>query len=207
MKPARNRGRATRASATPIGTARAPRRAPDSSRSARPASSRGTSRRPTRAAAARRAGTMVTTGGASVATRVISVSDALVVERRAAGQQVVERGADRVDVGPDVERLAAQLLGRREPRRPQDRAGHLGVSSSRASVVIDRPKSPTSTRPSRSTKQFDGLMSRCRMPSAAAASRPAIDLEDRVNRLRRRQRRARRRRDPSACRPAPAPSR
>ena len=50
----------------------------------------------------------------------------------------------------------------------------VNAFSSRASVVIDRPKSPTMTRPSRSTKQFEGLMSRCRIPMAAAASSPAI---------------------------------
>ena len=45
--------------------------------------------------------------------------------------------------------------------------------SPRLDVATDRPKSPMSTRPSPCTKQFDGLMSRWRIPIAAAASRPA----------------------------------
>ena len=92
-----------------------------------------------------------------------------------AGQQVVERGADRVDVGPDVERCRrAAVRATRTPACRGSSRRRSSVCSSRASVVIDSPKSPTRTRPSRSTKQFDGLMSRCRMPIAAAASRPAI---------------------------------
>jgi hypothetical protein len=49
-----------------------------------------------------------------------------------------------------------------------------GASPARASVAIESPKSPTSTRPSAATKQFDGLMSRCRIPIDAAASSPVI---------------------------------
>ena len=48
-----------------------------------------------------------------------------------------------------------------------------GCVTSGASTGIDRPKSPTFTVPSGSTKQFDGFTSRWRMPQASAASRPA----------------------------------
>ena len=102
--------------------------------------------------------------------------------------------------------LAAQLLRRREPRRPQDRAG-AATSVVRASVVIDRPKSPTSTRPSRSTKQFDGLMSRCRMPMRARPRRARRSTWRIASTAAPASSACRGRRGPSACPPAPAPSR
>ena len=91
----------------------------------------------------------------------------------AAGQQVIQRRADGVDVGAHVERVAAKLFGRRVLRRalkpPPPSSPHVARS-----VEMDRPKSPTFTAPSASMKQFDGLMSRWRMPAAWAASRPPM---------------------------------
>ena len=46
-----------------------------------------------------------------------------VVERRASSQQVIQRRANRVDIGAHVERRTPELLGRGERRRAQEAAG------------------------------------------------------------------------------------
>ena len=51
---------------------------------------------------------------------------------------------------------------------------HLLTGSTRMVVEMESPKSPIFTVPSASRKQFEGLMSRWRMPMRWAASRPAM---------------------------------
>ena len=122
--------------------------------------------------------------GTSVAIRVRSAIRSVLVERRLPGEEVVERRPHGVDVRAHVQSLTPELLGRGELRRPLERAALRELaSSSRAIVEIDSPKSPTFTVPSRSTKQFAGLMSRCRMPPACAASQSGDDLQDRIDRF------------------------
>ena len=106
-----------------------------------------------------RAAASAASGGGSAATASASDVVVAIVERRAAGEQVEDRRADRIDVGPDVEgsRRAAVPATRIPACRGSVPAPPCCVTARRRT---DSPKSPTSTRPSRCTKQFDGLMSR-----------------------------------------------
>ena len=88
-----------------------------------------------------------------------------------------------VDASSSAARLESERTSSGSPRNCSG-AVNCGVPSkppvasswrtSRVSVEMERPKSPTLTAPSASTKQFDGLMSRWRIPAACAASRPPM---------------------------------
>src|SRR6266542_5503185 len=64
------------------------------------------------------------------------------------------------------------------------------ASSGRPEITFARPKSRILTRPSRVTKTFSGLRSRCTIPFSWAAARPLRDLDRVFDGLPRRQRRA-----------------
>ena len=72
---------------------------------------------------------MSSRGGTGASDTCLSAIDdrRLGVERHAAGQQLVEDDADRVQVRAGVDRLALRLLGREVLRRAHDRArlGHV----------------------------------------------------------------------------------
>ena len=100
------------------------------------------------------------------------------------GRHLVEHGAQREQIRPRVERLAAHLLGR-HVRRPCPaigrRAGQLrfGRSLTRRRAAspggLASPKSSSFAWPRSVTKMLAGLMSRWTMPFAcAAASASAI---------------------------------
>ena len=97
------------------------------------------------------------------------------LERRLAGQQAVERGAQAVDVGPRAQpvQLAPRLLGAHVGRRAQ-RAARQGLRRAARrrgdglladrrigpADALARPQSTTSVSPCLPTMMFAGLMSR-----------------------------------------------
>ena len=89
-----------------------------------------------------------------------------IVKWRSTCQQVVQRCPNRVDVRAHIQRLATQLFRRCELWRRLNGSRRRELRDIARDVGIDKPKSPTLTVPSASTKQFDGLMSRWRIPAA-----------------------------------------
>ena len=100
------------------------------------------------------------------------------LERRAAGEEVIEGAAEAVDVGPDIGSLGVEdLLGGDEVGRAESlalaRSGRLSTFSSR--VALARPKSSTLTvalSPLRESIRLPGLMSRWTSPSSWACWSP-----------------------------------
>ena len=88
------------------------------------------------------------------------------LEGRVARQQIVESGADRIDVGANVERVPSQLFRRCELRRGADdpgfgqRAGALRESRDRQAEIADLDGPIEGNETVRS-----GLTSRCRTPA------------------------------------------
>ena len=109
---------------------------------------------------------------------LVDVVKRIRLERRAAGQEVVERAAKAVDVGPDIgTRGVEDLLGGDEVGRaeglPFARSSAPSTFSSR--VALARPKSSTLTvalSPLRASIRLPGLMSRWTSPSSWACWRP-----------------------------------
>ena len=106
----------------------------------------------------------------------------LALKRHAAGDQLIEDGAERKDVRAMIGRKATHLLGRhvghgahqhagrgvphaRGHHRPRDRAGSACVS-------LARPKSRIFTRSSEVTNTFSGFRSRWTIPFSCAAASP-----------------------------------
>ena len=88
-------------------------------------------------------------------------------ERRLAGEHVVERHAQRVEVAAVVERVPLRLLGAHVERAcPSSRRAGSGRARS-ASWSRQRPKSATLTWPLRVSSRFSGLMSRWIRPELA----------------------------------------
>ena len=89
-----------------------------------------------------------------------------------AGQQVVERGRHRVDVGLHGRGLPRTCSGEANSGVP--RKVPVSVRWASPPSDLDRPKSPILTRPSACRKQLDGLTSRWMTPSRCASSRPSM---------------------------------
>ena len=112
------------------------------------------------------------------------------VARGLARERVVERRAERVDVGLDAAGGAGKDLGRHEAGRADHRAGlgELGVVADRArcrSRVARRAPARWSIA---TTNRFPGLMSRWMMPWRWASASPLRGGESELDRERRRQR-------------------
>ena len=109
------------------------------------------------------------------------------IEGPPARRHLVEDRAERKLVRPEVDRLAARLLGRHVADGAEDRPGSvarrhrraLGAvarSRNRLPASFARPKSRILTSPSRVTIRFSGFRSRCTMPAAWALASPSADL-------------------------------
>ena len=145
-------------------------------------------RRPPRRA--RPGGATVTGRGGAVLVPDQLLGDRPLGERRAAGEQEVERRPERVDVGPDVHRVAVQRLLRGEVvGRARGRSRRTSWCRSSSSSWKNRasPMSRIFTTPARSTRMFPGLMSRWMSPISWACWRPtagAVDVVARPDRRR-----------------------
>ena len=114
-------------------------------------------------------------GGSAASWSTFSISSSWSgsAERRAQGQQLVERRAQGVEVAPAI-RPAAEPLGGHVAQGPDQvvRAGRAVGSS-----TLARPKSVTQTLPRASSSRFDGLMSRCRTPLLVGVGQRVGDLK------------------------------
>ena len=109
-------------------------------------------------------------------------------ERRAPGDELVERDAERVEVAGRTDLLAADLLGREVADRADDDRPRRSGGRRRSRWAM--PKSPSAALPSASSQTLSGLTSRCTTPlawacaSAAAISRPMRITSARASRSR-----------------------
>ena len=107
-------------------------------------------------------------------------------ERHLAAQQLVEDGAEPVDVALRVRPLALRLLGRDVVARADDEPVVVMPSTSTARAI---PKSVTFARPSPFRRTFCGLTSRWISPLLVRERERAADLERELERQVDRQRR------------------
>ena len=88
-------------------------------------------------------------------------------------ERVIEGHPHGINIRADGHVIAPQLLGGRECQRAENRAGHGQLGFVADGAGDQQAKVATLIVPSISTKQLEGLTSRCSTPADAAASSPA----------------------------------